>query len=228
MFTAVIVTVPLLVVDPAAIVSVLSALNVKSPFAAFVPAVADTVIVVAALDVPLNFAVTVVTPPSSEIDAGDRTKDTVGVPSSSVIVSVSSEGSDTPRPPLAEPETVTLLFGSSLLLFVAVIVTVPVLVVDPVAIVSVVVLDSVKSPATAFVPAVADTVIVVAALDVPLNFAVTVVTPPSSEIDVGDKVRDTVGAPSSSVIVSVALDGSDTPRPPLAEPDTVTLLFGSS
>ena len=209
-------------------VRVLSALNVKSPATALVLAVADTVIVVAALDTPLNFAVTVVTPPSSEIDEGDKTKDTVGVPSSSVIVSVSSEGADTPRPPLAEPDTVTLLFGSSLSLFTAVIVTVPLLVVDPAAIVSVVVLDSVKSDATAFVLAVADTVIVVAALDVPFNFAVTVVTPPSSEIDAGDKIRDTVGVPSSSVIVSVSSEGADTPRPPLAEPDTVTLLFGSS
>ena len=191
-------------------------------------AVADTVTVVAALDAPLNFAVTVVTPPSSEIDEDDRIRDTVGVPSSSVSVSVALDGSDTPRPPLAEPETVTLLFGSSLLLSVAEIVTVPLLVVDPAAIVSVVVLDSVKSPSAAFVPAVADTVIVVAALDALLNFAVTVVTPPSSEIDVGDRTKDTVGSPSSSVIVSVASDGSDTPRPPLAEPDTVTLLFGSS
>ena len=192
------------------------------------PAVAVTVIVVTALDARESVAVTVVTPPSSEIDEDDRTKDTVGVPSSSVIVSVALDGSATPRPPLAEPDTVTLLFGSSLLLFTAVIVTVPLLVVDPAAIVSVVALDSVKSPATACVLAVADTVIVVAALDTPLNFAVTVVTPPSSEIDVGDRIRDTVGAPSSSVSVSVASEGADTPRPPLAEPETVTLLFGSS
>ena len=110
-------------------VNVLSVLSVKSPATACVLAEAETVIVVAALDTPLNFAVTVVTPPSSEIDEGDRTNETVGVPSSSVIVSVALDGSDTPRPPLAEPDTVTLLFGSSLLLSLAVIVTVPLLVV---------------------------------------------------------------------------------------------------
>ena len=47
--------------------------------------------------------------------------------------------------------------------------------------------------------------IVTAALDAPLNFAVTVATPPLSEIDEDDKISETVGVPSSSVIVPVPM-----------------------
>ena len=57
--------------------------------------------------------------------------------SSSVMVNVWLAGFATP-PPLAAPETVTVLFGASTLLSTAVMVTAPVLAVDPAAIVSVV------------------------------------------------------------------------------------------
>ena len=57
--------------------------------------------------------------------------------SSSVMANVTSAGFATP-PPLAVPETVTVLSGASTSLSTAVMVTVPVLTVDPAAIVSVV------------------------------------------------------------------------------------------
>ena len=78
------------------------------------------------------------TPPFSVTEDGDSTRLTAGALSSSVIVSVRDDGADTPLPPDAEPETVTVLSGASTALFTAVRVTVPVLVVWPAAIVSVV------------------------------------------------------------------------------------------
>ena len=86
--TAVNVTGPVLVVEPAAIVSV-APLCVKSPDTAGDTAAADTVTVTASLDTPLSIAVTVLFPPSSLTDDGSSSRDNVGVPSSSVIVSVS-------------------------------------------------------------------------------------------------------------------------------------------
>ena len=136
--TAVIVTVPVLVASPDAIVNVSALDNVKSPETAPAPAAAETVTVTAALDVPESVAVTVDTPLLSETDDGDSARVTVGGPSSSRIVNVTLDGSATLLPPEAVPETVTDLFGSSLLLSTAVIVTAPVLVVSPDAIVSVV------------------------------------------------------------------------------------------
>ena len=136
--TAVIVTVPVLVASPDAIVNVSALDNVKSPETAPAPAAAETVTVTAALDVPESVAVTVDTPLLSETDDGDSTRVTVGGPSSSRIVNVTLDGSATLLPPETVPETVTDLFGSSLLLSTAVIVTAPVLVVSPDAIVSVV------------------------------------------------------------------------------------------
>ena len=59
------------------------------------------------------------------MDACDSARLTVGVPSSSVIVSVFEVGLAT-DPPFAVPATVTVVFGASTSLFVAVIVTVPV------------------------------------------------------------------------------------------------------
>ena len=65
--TAAIVTVPVLVVAPAAMVSVVP-VWVKSVAAVFAPAAAVTVMVVSAVDELLSEAVTVVEPPFSEID----------------------------------------------------------------------------------------------------------------------------------------------------------------
>ena len=105
-------------------------------------------------------------------------------------------------PPVTDPDTVTVLSGVSTLLFTAVTVTVPVPVVEPAPIVSVDPL-SVKSPETAGDTGVAETVTVTASLDGPLSVAVTVLTPPFSLIEDGLSTSATVGAPSSSVIVSV-------------------------
>ena len=135
---------PALVVSPAAMVSVAGLDSVKSPVAAFIPANADTVSVTALLDLPESVAVTDDTPPVSEIDAADSTSATIGNASSSVMVSVTSEGCPaTPWELDALPETVTCLSGASTSLSAAVTVTAPVLVVSPAAIVSVFALDSV-------------------------------------------------------------------------------------
>ena len=226
LFTAVTVTVPVPVVEPAPIVSV-DPLSVKSPETAGDTGVAETVTVTASLDGPLSVAVTVLTPPFSLIEDGLSTSATVGAPSSSVIVSVRSDGAGTPLPPVTDPDTVTVLSGVSTLLFTAVTVTVPVPVVEPAPIVSVDPL-SVKSPETAGDTGVAETVTVTASLDGPLSVAVTVLTPPFSLIDDGFSTSATVGAPSSSVIVSRVIDGADTPLPPVTDPDTVTVLSGVS
>ncbi len=97
-----------------------------------------TVTVTAALDVPLRLAVTVLLLPSplSGMVDGVSFSVTVGVPSSSVMVSVWLAGFPTP-PPAAVPDTVTVLLGASTSLSTAVIVTVPVLVVAPAAMVKV-------------------------------------------------------------------------------------------
>ena len=88
LLTAVIVTVPLLEVLPAAIVSVLFVVIVKSLLVAGLTAVAETVTDTAALEAPDSVAVTVLVPPFSEIEAEPSASVTVGVLSSSVMVSV--------------------------------------------------------------------------------------------------------------------------------------------
>ncbi len=203
LFTALIVTVPVLVVAPAAIDSVLLVLRVKSPATAGETAAADTVTVTAALEVPLSVAVTTVESPFSEIDAGLNANDTVGVASSSVIVRVLSAGFATPLPPDAVADTVTDLLGASTALFTALMLTFPVLVVAPAAMVSVSFALSVKSAPTAGDTAAADTTSVTFSLDTPLSVAVTTVESPFSPIDAGLSARATVGVPSSSVIVRV-------------------------
>ena len=225
MSTAVIVTVPVLLVAPDAIVSRLFVDTVKSPDTAGLTALAETVTVTAAVAAVDSVAVTVLTPPFSEIDDGLSTSVNTCA-SSSVIVSVWFEGFDTP-PPLAVPDTVTDLLSVSTVLFTAVIVTVPVLLVAPDAIVSRLFVDRLKSPDTAGLTALAETVTDTAALEAPDSVAVTVLTPPFSEIEVGLSTSVTVGVASSSVMVSVWFAGFDTP-PPLAAPDTVTVLFGAS
>ena len=226
--TAVMVTVPVLVVAPAAMVRVVP-LRVKSPDAVLAPAAAATVRVTAALDLPERVAVTVLelVPPLSSMVAGSSSRVTVGTPSSSVMVRVWLPGLATP-PPLAVAETVTDLFGASTSLSTAVMVTVPVLVVAPAAMVRVVPLR-VKSPDAVLAPAAAATVRVTAALDLPERVAVTVLelVPPLSSMVAGSSSRVTVGTPSSSVMVRVWLPGLATP-PPLAVAETVTDLFGAS
>ena len=148
--------------------------------------------------------------------------------SSSVIVSVASEGLATPCPPLAVPDTLTVLFTASTSLSFAVTVTVPVLEVAPAAIVSVVFDESAKSPGTAGETAAAVTVTVTASPDAPDSAAVTVLEPPSSEIDEGESARLTVGVSSSSVIVPVAV-AVPIPAPPVAPLSvSVSVSFGSS
>ena len=88
--TAVTVTVPPLVVAPAAIVSVVVPDRVKSPDTAGDTAAAATVSVVASLDGPDSVAVTVEIPPSSVIESGVSTSDAVGSVSSSVVVTDTS------------------------------------------------------------------------------------------------------------------------------------------
>ena len=230
--TAVTVTVPALVVTPAAMVRVLALDRLKSPATAPVVATsaAATVTVVASLDGRSSVAVTVDTPPSSAIDVADKASATVGAASSSVMVRVASGGFATLLPPAAVPETVTVLFGASVVLSTAVTVTVPVLVTSPAAMVRVVALDRLKSPATApdAATSAADTVTVTASLDAPDSVAVTVDTPPFSDTDAGFSDSVTVGAASSSVMVRVTSGGSATLLPPVAVPETVTDLSGES
>ena len=226
--TALILTVRVLVVSPAAIVKVSFVLSVKSSATAGETSVADTTSVTFSLDTPLSVAVTVVESPFSEIESGLSTSDTVGVASSSVIVRVRSDGCGTPRPPEAVADTVTDLSGASTALSTALILTVLVLVVAPAAIVSVSFALSVKSEATAGDTAVADTTSVTFSVDTPLSVAVTVVESPFSEIEAGLSTSVTVGVASSSLIVRVWSAGADTPLPPDAVADTVTDLSGAS
>ena len=102
----------------------------------------------------------------------------------------------------AVADTVTVFSSAWSLLSSAVIVTVPVLVVVVAAMISVSAPDSVKSLAVAGDTGVAETVIVVTALDGCDRVALTVETPPFSEMDEGISTNVTVGASSSSVVVT--------------------------
>ena len=174
--SAVTVTVPVLVVSPAAMVSVVP-FCVKSPATAGLTGVADIVMVVSALDARFIVAVTVVelSAPLSSMVEGVRTSVTVGVDSSSSMVSVTSAGSVTPLELVATPDTVTVLAFASTLLSLVVMVTVPVLDVSPAAMVRVVLALRPKSSAAAPVSGVAETVTVVTSLDARSMVAVTVV-----------------------------------------------------
>ena len=155
-----------------------------------------------------NATVNVAVPPDSVVRsrlvvevAGDTETPAV---SSSARVRVAADGFAALLPPADVPETVTDLLGESTALPFAVTVTKPALVVAPAAIVRVVAVLRAKSPATAPVPAAAATVTVTASLDAPDKVAVTVETPPVSEIDEDDNTSATVGNVSSSVKVSAA------------------------
>ena len=129
----------------------------------------------------------------------------VGAGSSSVMVSVTADGSRISRSLAAEPDTVTLLVGWSVALSTAVIVTVPVLEVAPAAIRSSVFELSRKSEAAVFVPAAADTVTTVSRPVTRSSAAVTVLpSRPPSAMESGDSESVTVAASSSSVIVPEA------------------------
>ena len=225
---AVTVTVPALVVAPAAMVNVVPVLRSKSDAAAPVPAAAATVTVTASLDGPDNVALTVETPPSSEIEAGPRTSAAVGRVSSSVRVRVAALAVPAPWPFVSVADTVTVLSGASTALSLAVTVTSPALVVAPAATVSVLAVPRLKSPATAGDTAAADTVTVVGWLDGCDNTALTVDRPPFSETDVGSSSSTASGAASSSVKVRVAELAVPAPRPFVSVADTVTVLFGAS
>ena len=208
-----IVTVPVLANCPARIVSSRFTLSRKSLATAGSTAVADTVTTTSALDSPSSNAVTVVSPPFSGIDAGSSARVSVGVSSSSVIVSVRGAGAAAPLPPVTVPPICTLFSGASRSLSSASIFTSPVLTVSPAAIVSLVPV-SVKSAATAGETGVAVTVTATASLDGPLSVAVTVVSPSSSEIDAGARASVTVGVSSSSVISRVCAAGAASPSGP--------------
>ena len=89
--------------------------------------------------------------------------DSIGAPSSSVIVRSTLAGCVIPWRFVAVPDTTTVLGASSRRLSTAA--TVPVLLARPAAIVNVFAALSRKSPFAAFVPAAAATVTVVASLD---------------------------------------------------------------
>ena len=88
--SAVIVTTPPLDMFPAAIVSVVAVLNVKSSAVAGATGVAVTITVVGWTDGCDSAAVTVEIPPFSGIEAGSSASVTVGGPSSSVVVTSTS------------------------------------------------------------------------------------------------------------------------------------------
>ena len=87
---------------------------------------ASTFTLMTSLDGTLSVALTSLCPPSS-IVLGLRSRITLGVASSSVIVSSCTSGSVTPLTPWTDPLTSTVLSGASMSLFTASIVTVPVL-----------------------------------------------------------------------------------------------------
>ena len=110
--TAVTVTVPVLLVAPAAMLSVFALDRLKSPATAFVPAAAATVSVTASLDARFRLAVTVVfpgfVPLFSSIVSGLSTSVAVGVASSSVRVRLAPVTVPTPWLFCAVPLTVAV------------------------------------------------------------------------------------------------------------------------
>ena len=192
--TADTVTTPPLTVVPAATVNVVLPLNVKSVATVCGPAEAATVNVVGWLDGRFSVAVTVATPPLSEIDEGVSTSATAGASSSSVMVRVLAAGFATPLAPDTVAETCTDSSGASVVSSVAVRVTAPVLVVTPAAMVSV-------APVCATGPDEVVTVRVTTSLEARFRVAVTVAMPPFSEMESDDRARVAVGVASSSVRV---------------------------
>ena len=94
--TPVMVTAPVLLVDPAAMVKVLLDVTVKSPLTAGDTGLAATVKVTSWEEGPLSEAVTLALPLFSLMEDELRSSVTVGAASSSVMVSVWLEGALTP------------------------------------------------------------------------------------------------------------------------------------
>ena len=128
--TAVMVTVPVLAVAPAATTSSVPSWR-KSFRVAGVTGAAATRTVVSAPDGWVRVALIRAVPPSSSIDAADRTSITAGAASSSVTVSSTGAGAGRPGNPPTAAVTRTVVAGESVSLFTAVTVTVPVLAVAP-------------------------------------------------------------------------------------------------
>ena len=148
--------------------------------------------------------------------------DTAGGLSSSTMVSVTSAGSDTAPRLATVPEIVTVWFGSSAASSTAERVTVPTLVPAAAAKISVVAALSAKSPESAPVPGAADTVTVTGSFSTGLNTAVTVATPPVSEIDVRDNEnathRSAVVVHDGQRLVRRVRQVRRCPRPPFPKP----------
>ena len=204
--TAVMVTVPLLVVAPAAMVRVVFMLRLKSELLVERRATAETSTVVASLEAWFRVAVTVLTPPSSLIEVLDSASVTVGVSSSSVI---STSASVTDRRPGAEPVMATVSSGSSVLSSVGIKRNVPVPDAWFAPIMMVNSVTSVKSVPETAVPEPTVTVTAVSLPRVPpfsRAVTVTVVAPAPSSTSSGDTDRVTpVEAVSSSFTVTVTL-----------------------
>ena len=116
LLTAVTVTVPVLCIAPAGIVSVRPALSLKSPATAGDTGAADTVSVSASLDGLLSMAVTVLAPPFSPMAGGVSFKVAVGVASSSMMVPTACCFMALPAscaPAGLDSRTTTVSFGSS-------------------------------------------------------------------------------------------------------------------
>ena len=148
--------------------------------------------------------------------------------SSSAIVNVTAAGAATSALSTL-PDTVTDLSGSGSASSTAAMITVPRLAVAPAAMVSLRFVLRVKSPASALVPAAAETVTVVAAPTARDSAAVTVAVlpvPPSSMVE-GVSVSADVAEASSSRIVPVPVDGPSTALTGSAR-TTSTVSFGSS
>ena len=143
-----IVTLPVLSVEPAAMVRVLLEVMVKSPPTAGGSGDAETIRVTSCEEGPLSEAVTLEAPPFSLMEYGLSSSVSVGGSSSSRMVNIRLEGAVTPRPVTAA-DTVTDLCGASILLSTAVMVTASVLRVEPAAMVRMALDEMVKSPSTA-------------------------------------------------------------------------------
>ena len=232
---AVIVTTPVLDVSPGA--KVRSRLELQSKLTPACRWLNSTVAVTTttSLDGWLNCAVTVLTPPSSGIFSGVRTREMTGGASSSSMVNVTPPAGSTARPVASVvPLTITVRSGSSTLLFSGTRSKVAVALASPVAIVMSKLVTAEKSVPSTAVPAATDTVTTVSPVrDAPSSAAVTVTVrsepAASSEIRSGETVSVAfVDGDSSSVIVSVCASGDVTPWSFIAVPDTVTSLSSSS
>ena len=224
---ATIATSPLLVISPAAIVSV-EPVCVKYCPAGGSSGAAATVTTASSLDTPLSVAHTVATPPCSPMVSADSFSAAVGVGSSSAIVSGVAAGAATPLPPLTRAATCSVLSGASTASSTAVIFTSPPLAVCPAAMVSTRFAPSVKSSTVAGGSGAAVTHRVVSALEAALSVAVITLSPCASPIRSGDSSSSRVGVASSSRISSTRAAGAMAPLPPATVAATRTCLSGES